>query len=127
DGLVGDGRVAGQSHLVLVLRLEQVGPILGNVLDDGRVHFEREDAVVVAVPGAVRVLGGGGDGVPGRDLVRLDQAIGLGGRPEGQADVDDVRSLGTLVVLVRLDRLDLVAGAAVGVQAVDRNAVLRGE
>ena len=55
------------------------------------------------------------------------QAVGLGLRAEREADVDDVRRLRARVVLVGLDRLDLVAGAAVGVELVDRDAVLGGE
>ncbi len=43
------------------------------------------------------------------DLVGLQQAIGLGRRAEGEADVDHVGRLRALVVLVGLDRLDLVA------------------
>ena len=43
----------------------------------------------------------------------MEQAFGLGRGAEGEADVDHVRRLRALVVLVRLDRLDLVAGAGV--------------
>ena len=51
-------RVARQGDLVLVLGLEQVGPVLRDVGDDLGVDLERHDAVVVAVPLAVGVLGG---------------------------------------------------------------------
>ena len=93
-------------------------------LGDGRVDLEGQDAEVVAVPVAVRILELGIDRVPGRDLVGLDQLVGLGRVAEGDADVDDVRRLRAGVVLVGLDRLDLVAGAGVGVELVDREAVL---
>src|SRR6185369_11286129 len=41
-------------------------------------------------------------------------------RPEGEADVDDVRRLRSRVVLVGLDRLDLVAGPGQRAELVDR-------
>ena len=84
DGLVGRGRVAGQGDLVLVLGLEQVGPVLRDVRDDLGVDLERQDAVVVAVPDAVGVLGGLRDRVPGRDLVRLEEVLGDALRAEAR-------------------------------------------
>ena len=75
----------------LVLGLEQVGPVLRDVRDDLGVDLERQHAVVVAVPHPVGILGRVRDRVPGRDLVRLEQALRDGLRAEGQTDVDDVR------------------------------------
>ncbi len=102
----------------------QVGPVLRDVLDDVGVHDEGENAVIVAVPVAVGVLGGVRNRVPGGDLVGLDQAVGLGGRAEGEADVDDVRSLRAGVALVGLDGFDFVARTGIRVQFVDFEAVL---
>jgi len=127
DRLVGDARVAGQGDLVLVRRVEEVGPVGWWRGHDGMVRFERQDAVVVAVPEAVRILGGVRDAAPRGDLVGGDEAVLLGLRAERQADIDDVRRLRALVGLVGLDGLDLVAGAGVRVELVDRDAVLRGE
>src|SRR5207249_10610648 len=64
DCLTSYGRVPGQDDLALVLGLDQVVPVLWDVGDLRGVHLERQDAVVVAVPEAVRVLGGRRDRVP---------------------------------------------------------------
>jgi hypothetical protein len=124
DGLVGGARVTGESDRCWHSRLQQVGPILRAFLDDVLVHQEGQHAVIVAVPVAFGILGAVRDRIPGRDLVGLDQAFGLGGRAEGEADVDHVRSLRALVVLVGLDGFDFVARAGVGVEFVDGEAVL---
>jgi hypothetical protein len=119
DGLVGGARVAGKGNGVGKFGLQQISPVGRRFLDEVLVHQEGEHAVVVAGPEAIGVLGAVRDRVPGGDLVGLDQAVGLGGRAEGQADVDDVGRLRALVVLVGLDGLDLVAGAGIGVEFVD--------
>jgi hypothetical protein len=123
NGLVGGARIARERDRVLVVLLQKVGPILRRVLHDVLVHLEGQHPVVVAVPMAVRILQLGRDGVPGRDLVGLDQSLGLGGGTIGEADVDDVRRLRALVVLVGLDGFDLVAGARIRVQLIDLDAV----
>ena len=69
DRLVGRARVTGQGDGILVVRAEEIGPVLRHGLDDVGVHFEGEHAVIVAVPGAVGVLGAVRDRVPGGDLV----------------------------------------------------------
>ncbi len=127
DGLVRGRRVAGQGDRVLVVGLEEVGPVLRDGLDDLGVDLEREDTVVVAVPGPVSVLDRRIDRVPRRNLVVHEQAVGLGLRAERDPDVDDVRGLRTLVRLIGLDRLDLVAGPAVRVQLVELDSALLDE
>ena len=123
--LVGDARVAGERDRGLVFGLQEVGPVGRRVLHDVGVHREGQHAVIVADPIAVGVLGRIGNRRPGRDLVGRQQAVGLGGGAERQADVDHVGRLRALVVLVGLDRLDFVARTAVGVELVDGEAVLR--
>jgi hypothetical protein len=125
DRLVGRARIAGKGDAVLEVGAEKIGPIGRARLDDVLVHDEREHAVVVAVPGAVGVLGRVRDRVPGRDLVGREEAVGLRRGTEGQTDVDDVGRLRAGVALVGLDRLDFVAGAGVGVQFIHLEAVLR--
>ena len=124
DGLRGGARIAGQSHGVGKLRLQEVGPVGRAVLDEVLVDAEGHHAVVVAVPVALGVLGAVGDAVPGRNLVGLQKAFGLGGRTEAEADVDHVRRLIAGIALVGLDRLDLVAGAGVGIELVDLETIL---
>ena len=82
-----DTRGSPAKAIALVLVLEQVGPVLRNVGNERRVDLEREDAVVVAVPGAVGILDVGRDRVPRRNLVRREQALGLARGSERQADV----------------------------------------
>jgi myo-inositol 2-dehydrogenase / D-chiro-inositol 1-dehydrogenase len=118
-GEVGAESAASLGDRVGVFRLQQVGPIGRRRLDDVGVHFEREHAVIVAVPVAFRILDVVGDRVPGRDLVGLDEAFGLGLRAEGEADVDHVGRLRALVVLVGADRLKLVRRAGVRIELVD--------
>jgi hypothetical protein len=48
-------------------------------------------------------------------------------RPEAEADIDDIGSLGAHVALVGLDGLDLLGGGTVGIELVDLDAVLVGE
>src|SRR5215472_966860 len=67
----------------------------------------------------------GPDSVPGRDLVRLQQAFGLGRGAEGETHIDDVRRLRALVSLIGLDRLDLVAGAGIGIELIHLETVGR--
>src|SRR5690606_27983869 len=117
--LVVAERIAGQRDAVGIFRLQEVRPVLRHVLDDIGVHHEGENAVVVTVPVTFGILGLVGDRIPGGYLVRLDQPFGLGGRAEGQTDVDDVRSLIAGVALVGLDGLDLIGRTGVGVQFVD--------
>ena len=62
--------------------------------------------------------------VPGGDLVGHEQALVLGGRAIANADVDDIRSLRALAVLVGADGLDLIGRAGVRVELVDLHAVL---
>ena len=127
EGLVGRGRVTRQGDHVLVVGLEQVGPVLRDGLDDGGVDLERHDTVVVAVPQAGGVLGRVRDRVPGRDLVRLVEVLGDALRAVAQADVDDVRRLRAGVGLVGDDGRQLVLRAAARVEPVDRDPVLGGE
>ena len=63
-GLVRRERVTEQRDLLLVLGLQQVGPVLRDVGDDLGVDLERHDAVVVAVPHAVGRLGRVRDACP---------------------------------------------------------------
>src|SRR5205814_10151369 len=90
DCLTRYGRVPGQGDLALVLGLEQVVPVLWDVGDLRAVHLEGQDAVVVAVPEAVRVLGGRRDRVPRCDLVWREVARRLGRRASADGDVKDV-------------------------------------
>ncbi len=124
DRLVGRARVAGEGHRVGIFWLQQILPAAGHRVDDVLVHREAEHAVVVTVPATVGVLHVVRNVVPGGDLVGLHQPLLLGGRPEGEAHVDHVGRLRTLVVLVGADRLELVGGAGVGIELVDLDAVL---
>ena len=79
-----------------------------------------EDAVVVAVPEAVGVLGRGRDRSPRSRPCRPGSrrpSCPVG--PIGEADVHDVRRRRALVGLVGLDGRDLVLRAAVRVELVD--------
>ena len=121
DCLVGGARIAGEGDLAGIFRLEKVRPVSRRIGNQILVHDQGHHAVIVAVPVAFGILGTVRDRIPGRYLVGLDQAFGLGGRAEGETDVDDVGRLRALVVLVRLDRLDLVGRAGIRVQLVDRD------
>ena len=97
----------------------------GDVLDDVLVDHEGHDAVVVAVPVAVGVLGARPGWCPRCEtLYGWSRPSSLALRAEGEADVDHVGRLRALVVLVGLDGLELVARAGVRVQLVDLDAVL---
>ncbi len=93
DGVVVGLGLAGEGDGVRELRLHEVGP-RGRVVtgDNVLVDAESHHAVIVAVPEAFFVLGFDGDLVPGRDLVGLQQALFLGLRAEGEADIEDVRA-----------------------------------
>ncbi len=87
------------------------------------VGHERHDAVVVAVPGAVSRLGGLGDGVPGRDLVRLEEV--LVGLAEGDSRRRRRRGSGgrgcpTLALMASISSPELASGSS----TVDVDAVL---
>ena len=120
--LVRGARITGKRDGVLEIAAKQVRPVGRRCLDDVLVHDEGHDAVVVAVPGAVGILGAVRDRVPGGDLVWLDQAFLLGERSVGETDVDHVGRLRAGVALVGADRLHLVGGAGVGVELVDRDS-----
>jgi len=124
DSLCGNAWIAGERYGVCIIALEQVFPILWDILNDVLVNFETKNAVIIAVPVTFRVLGAIWNFVPGCDLVRLDQAVFLGGGAESKANVDNVRSLRTLVVFVCLDRFDFVARTCIRVQFVDLEAIL---
>jgi len=49
-------RVSGKSKLTLVLRFQQISPILGNAADHIRIDLECHHAVVITIPIAVRVF-----------------------------------------------------------------------
>jgi hypothetical protein len=123
--LVGGAWIADDRHRGLVVRSFEVGPVRRDFLDDVGVHRHRKHAVIVAGPITVGVFGGVGNRGPGRHLVRLDEAVGLGRGTERQTDVDDVGRLRSLIGLVGLDRLDLVARTAVRIELVDGEAILR--
>jgi SAM-dependent methyltransferase len=72
------GGFAAERDAVLVVGAEQVRPISRRFLHDVLVHLEGEDAVIIAVPAAVRVLRRIRDRRPGRDLIGLDQGVLLG-------------------------------------------------
>src|SRR5208337_5613634 len=99
-------------------------PVLGDVLDYIRVDFEGEGSVVVSVPIAVLILDAVGNCAPGLHLIGRQQAVGLRGGAERKSHVDDIGGLGAGIVLVGFDGLDLFARRAVGVELVDRDAVL---
>ena len=75
DRLAGFARVARHRDLALVLRLQEIGPILWDVRHHLLVDLEGHHAVVIAVPEAVGVFERSRDAVPGRDFVGLQQRI----------------------------------------------------
>ena len=120
------GRVTGEGDLALVLGLEQVRPVLRDVLDRRGVDLEGQDAVVVAVPVAVRRPWPRPGCVSQVETLygwMRPVGLGLSGRSVRPTSMTS-GACGSGVVLVGLDGLDLVAGAGVRVQLVDRDAVL---
>ena len=119
DCLVRRARITRQRHLSCIFGLQKISPILRHILDEVLVHDKGHHTVIVAIPMTIGVLDAIRNFVPGGNFVGLRQTLGLGGRTEGKAHVDDVGGLRALVVLVGLDRFDLVGGPGVGVQLVD--------
>ena len=126
DGLVGSARITGEGHGIGVVGGLEVGPGGRDLADEVGVHEERQHAVIVAVPVAFSVLGRVRDRVPGRDLVGLDQAFGLGRGAEAETDVDHVGSLRAGIALVGLDGFDFIGRAGIRVQLVDGDARILG-
>ena len=124
DCLSGNAWITSESNRIGIIALEQVFPILWDVLNDVLIHFESENTVIVAIPVSFSILGAIRNFVPGCNLVRLDQTVFLGGGAESKADVNNVRSLWTLVILVGLDGFDFVARTRIWVQFVDLETIL---
>ncbi len=73
---------------------------------------------------AVGVLDLGGDGVPGRDLVGLEQALGLGRGAEQKPTSITSGACGPLLSLLALIAWISSPGASVRVELVDLEAML---
>jgi hypothetical protein len=125
EGRGGLRRVAVERDEALVLRVEQLLEAGRALLDRRRVAADRDVAAVVVVPAAVGVLLVLGDVVPGLDLVRRQQVLRGGLLGEGGAEVEHVRA--AVLPLLALDGVQLVLAGAVGVRAVDLDAVLLAE
>ena len=127
DGLVRGSGISGEGDFSLVFAFHEILPVCGRVLHEVLVDLERERSVIIAVPESFGVLDVGGNRVPGRNFVGLDESVCLRLRTERESYVDDVGRLGTLVALVCLDRLEFIAGGSVGIELVDLDSVFFGE